>query len=58
MNISDLKVGMMNAVAFFMAFAKVDAFLQTLLLILSIVYTLVRIRKTIIENKKNENTDR
>lgn len=51
MNLSDLKLTVLNSIALVVSFSKMEAILKIILLIISIVYTAQRIYANYKENK-------
>jgi hypothetical protein len=54
MNINDLKVGLLNSVTFLATIAHIDQALKIILVLMSIVYTAIRIHKSLNEKKDKD----
>ncbi len=57
MNISDLKIYLINSLVIALSFSELEAILKTILLIASIVYTAQRIYANYRENRKKNEKD-
>lgn len=56
MNQDDIKLTIMNAITMFITFTNVEAILKIVLLILSIFYTILKV-KEMIKSNKSTNSD-